>query len=131
MERYDYVKAMTEDIYQWLQDNDFNYPADEDEDDIIESIVDDVWGEDSITGNGAYGYDTKEKCEEYLCHNWDLAIEASREFDMDLSDFIAKSDANHFIQQLDSLVRLQLAPIAATYALDKWKIEHGIPLEDK
>lgn len=88
MERYDYLKAMTADIIEYLHET---YTDEEltqcmeNADDFEEKLHDDLWIEDSVTGNasGSYTFSTW-KAEEYIAHNLDLLAEALREFGCDV-----------------------------------------------
>ena len=91
MEKYDYRKAICEDIRYWLNENDEwkSEYADEDgvwlrddnRDEIAQDLNDRLWVEDGVTGNasGSYTFNAW-KAEEYLCHNLDLLGEALSEF---------------------------------------------------
>lgn len=84
MERYDYRKAMYEDIKEYIAEN---YETEEivkdfmTKDEAFEHLYDEMWTADSVTGNasGSYTFNTW-KAEEMLCHNLDLASEAYKEF---------------------------------------------------
>lgn len=84
MERYDYydeVKADAIDaITERVNYNGIEYLDDEDR------IYDDLWIDDSVTGNasGSYTFSTWE-AEENVCHNLDLLGEALYEFGCDSS----------------------------------------------
>lgn len=88
MERYDYIKAMKEDIREYLNDN---YTAAElaekleDQEEFKNVLNDDLWTVDSVTGNasGSY-YCNAYRAEEAICHNIDLLAEAVREFCCDV-----------------------------------------------
>lgn len=83
MEKYDYKKAMKNDIREYIEDH---YTADEirehmeDRRDWEEQLNDDMWVEDSVTGNasGSYTFNTY-KAAEYICTNLDLLAEAAHE----------------------------------------------------
>lgn len=84
MDKYNYRKEMIKDIKEYITDN----PVELDDDDILtdyynweEYWSDTLWGEDCITGNGPDGYDTEEKCQEYVATNLDLYFEAANEYD--------------------------------------------------
>ena len=77
MEKYDYRKAMCEDIKNWILANDAIEKAHAnnwDRDDFLEYLNDELWDDDSITGNGYHYYDTEDKCAEYVAHNLDLFL---------------------------------------------------------
>ena len=83
---YDYREAMKVDILNAIKEReawtcktvkeDFK-----DIDEAFERLYDDLWVDDSVTGNasGSYTFNTY-KAEENLCHNWDLIEEAMWEF---------------------------------------------------
>lgn len=78
MERYDYRKAVLEDIRTYLNENNFQ-PSDYDydRDSAFENLNEELWVADSVTGNGSgsYTFSTWE-AEENLCHNLELLMEA-------------------------------------------------------
>jgi hypothetical protein len=82
MERYDYRKAMKEDILDYISDevnlDDFRGKRSE----LEELLNDDLWICDDVTGNasGSYTFSTY-RAEEYIAHNWDLLEEAMQEFE--------------------------------------------------
>ena len=81
MERYDYRRAMKEDIYNYIREgidlDDWRGKRCE----LEEALYDQLWITDSVTGNasGSYTFSTY-RAEEYIAHNWDLLEEAMREF---------------------------------------------------
>lgn len=83
MEKYDYKKAMKNDIREYIEDH---YTAEEirermeDRREWEEKLNDDMWITDSVTGNasGSYTFDTY-KAAEYICTNLDLLAEAAHE----------------------------------------------------
>lgn len=76
MRNYDYREAVCEDIRAYIKENGFESE---------EQLNDDLWCEDSVTGNasGSYTFSTWQ-AEENLCHNWDLLEDAMREFGCDV-----------------------------------------------
>lgn len=76
MEKYDYYKAVYDDVLDYIENN-VDFSEFDDLDDIAETLRDDLWTEDSVTGNasGSYTFSTW-KAEENLCHNLDLLGEA-------------------------------------------------------
>lgn len=84
MERYDYRKAMMEDILDYIN-SEIDLDSFKGKRDKLEELLnDDLWICDSVTGNasGSYFFSTW-KAEEALAHNWDLLEEAMREFEDD------------------------------------------------
>lgn len=78
---YDYKEAMTEDVKEWIKENIDLTEWTEDREGLEQQLNDDLWTEDSITGNasGSY-YCNSYKAEESIAHNWDLLNEALDEF---------------------------------------------------
>lgn len=82
MNKYNYLEAITNDIECWMdKDGDpFDISQFENRDEAAEFLNDELWDEDSITGNGPNGYASEEECEEFLCHNLNLLFDALFEF---------------------------------------------------
>ena len=87
-EVYDYREAVKDDILEALNNGDYDYILNNDEykdengaliadDDLYNALYDEMWIDDSITGNGSgsYTFNTY-KAESNLCHNLDLLAEA-------------------------------------------------------
>lgn len=86
MEKYDYKRVITDDVKDWIvNDTDIieNGYMDGRDDDLYNWIYDEVFDEDSITGNGSYYYGTEEFCSECLSGNFDILYEAAHEFAID------------------------------------------------
>ena len=85
MEKYNYYEAVADDVREYLNDNytreEIMERIEEDRDDFAQRLNDDLWTEDSVTGNasGSYTFNTW-KAEENICHNLDLLGEAVDEF---------------------------------------------------
>lgn len=83
---YDYREAMRNDINNAIDEKE-NWigktinEAYEDVDEAFDQLYDDMWVDDSVTGNasGSYTFNTY-KAEEYICHNLDLLEQAMNEF---------------------------------------------------
>ena len=82
MEKYDYRRAITDDVKDWIV-NETDILEKEFTDDLYDWIYDEVFDNDGITGNGWSYYNTEEKCSEYLSGNFDLLYEAAHEFCVD------------------------------------------------
>lgn len=86
MEKYDYRRAITDDIKDWIiNETDIieeGIKEDRDED-LYNWIYEEVFDEDSITGNGPYYYGTEDFCSECLSGNFDILYEAAHEFAID------------------------------------------------
>lgn len=77
--KYDYIENVKNDIKEYIKEN---YESLEEVDE--NKLYDDLFLEDSVTGNssGSY-YCNTWKAEEAICHNLDLASEAFYEFGYD------------------------------------------------
>lgn len=84
---YDYQSVVKEDVKNYIHEN---YSADEIRESLetsvarsgfSETLYDDLWANDSVTGNasGSYTFNTWQ-AEENLCHNMDLLKEACEAF---------------------------------------------------
>ena len=90
MEKYNYREAICEDIREYIK---YHYEEDElryemnDRDRFEEYLNDDLWADDSVTGNGSGSYFFSTwKAEEAICHNYDLLSEAMSEFGCEPND---------------------------------------------
>lgn len=90
MDRYDYRKAIKNDILEYINAN-IDLEDFENLDELAEYLNEELWTVDSVTGNeiGSYTLNTYE-AEENLCHNLDLLSEAFNEFGLDMSYQIEK-----------------------------------------
>lgn len=80
MNGYDYREAVKDDILTYIEEN-IDFKDFETLDDLAEQLNDDLFVEDSVTGNasGSYTFSNYE-AEGNLCHNLDLLGEALEEF---------------------------------------------------
>lgn len=88
---YDYREAMTEDVKEWIKENINLTEWTEDREGLEQQLNDDLWTEDSITGNasGSY-YCNSYNAEESIAHNWNLLSEALDEFGQNNINVIEK-----------------------------------------
>ncbi len=86
MKTYNYYEAVKADVENYVL-NEVDLSQYEDSDELAEFLNDELFCEDSVTGNasGSYTFNAWE-AEENLCHNLDLLTEANAEFggDMDV-----------------------------------------------
>ena len=83
MEKYNYLEAVKDYVREYLKYDNIKVTAST-RDEIESKLNDDLFCEDSVTGNasGSYTFNTWE-AEEYLCHNLELLGEALNEFGTD------------------------------------------------
>ena len=103
MKKYDYEKALYEDIYNYIKNNINLYDYD-DKEKAYNALDEALWPEDCITGNGPYGYADEDKCGKYVGDNLKLAFEALREFCVKLRDIPDTSPAKY----MDATIRCYL-----------------------
>jgi hypothetical protein len=103
MERYDYREAIKNDIMNYIDDN-IDFRDFEDLDELAEQLNDDLFIDDSVTGNasGSYTFNTYE-AEENISHNLDLLGEALEEFGCG-ADYLI----NHGAEACDVTIRCYL-----------------------
>lgn len=80
MNTYNYEEAVKNDILAYIEEN-IDFKDFETLDDLAEQLYDDLFVEDSVTGNASGSYTfSNDQAEENLCHNLDLLGEALEEF---------------------------------------------------
>ena len=84
---YNYVKKMTRDIVEYVKDN--YSAADLADPDFRDTLYEELWVEDDITGNGQRGYYCKdiEDVKAMVFENVDTLIEALEEFGNEPDDY--------------------------------------------
>lgn len=76
---YNYMEAMAEDIKEYINEVTLSDYANRDE--LEQHLNETLWTEDSVTGNASGSYTCNAYiAEEYICHNWDLLVEAIQDF---------------------------------------------------
>lgn len=118
MEKYDYLEAVKDDVIEYIKyEVDASDYADRDE--LEEFLNDELFVNDSVTGNASGSYFCNSwKAEECLCHNMDLLGEALYEFGSD-SDYLMKNGA----EACDVTIRCYLLGQAIAEALDELEDE--------
>ena len=82
MERYDYEKAVRDDISGWLKEEAEFLGKYRSKEDALNDLEYRMMGSDSVTGNASGSYTFNSWiAEEYLCHNMDLFIESCEWYD--------------------------------------------------
>ena len=108
---YDYLEAEKEDVLDYIKEN-IDFSSFEDIEELEEELNEELWSEDSVTGNASGSY-TYNRCfaEEYITHNLDLLGEALENFGCDGSSI--KKGA----EWCDVTIRCYLLPSAISEAL--------------
>ena len=117
MEKYDYLQAVIDDVKQYIADNEITVTTDN-RDEIEQQLNDDLFTDDSVTGNasGSYTFSTWQ-AEENLCHNMDLLADALSGFGCTL-DYLEKG-----AEACDVTIRCYLLNQAISDVLDEIEIE--------
>lgn len=115
---YNYLEAMKKDITEYIN-NEINLADYADRDELESSLNDDLFTEDSVTGNasGSY-YCNSWKAEEALAHNWDLLAEALEAFGQDGTDILKEG-----AEAMDVTIRCYLLGQAIGEVLDDMEDE--------
>lgn len=103
MKKYNYEDILYNDIKNYIQDNNINI-NDYTKEDFFDFLDEELWAEDSITGNGPYGYANEEECAEYVGDNLKLAFTALRDFEVRMRDVPDEYPAKY----MDSTIRCYL-----------------------
>ena len=116
-ERYDYLEHMTADVIDAIRerytDDEIRARLDDDRDELAQDLSDDLWTDDSVTGNasGSY-YCNAWRAEDAIAHNWDLISDMVDEFDA--ADILRNGP-----EAIDVSIRCYLLGQAIDAALDQ------------
>lgn len=112
---YNYVEEICRDVRDYLTDS---YSTEELMDMRAGDIVDELFGEDMVVGNGPYGYDYEEVVQKYVCDNFMLALRALHDFGYDI-EYLLRYDSNKIFRFIDCLIRLDLLPECVEQVLEE------------
>ena len=119
---YNYLEAMKEDIKDYFEENESDF-EEMDKEEIEEKLNDDLWTNDSITGNGSGSYTfNRNEAKENLDGNEDLLREALNEFCVD-SDTIADNFLNENYEYFDVTIRCYLLGQAIAEFLEESEVD--------
>ena len=126
MEKYNYLEAVTTDAKQAILEN-LNYWSFTDREELEEVANDELWINDSVTGNasGSYTFSTWQ-AEENLCHNMDELEEACEEFGQDIGEAVKQG-----AEYCDVTIRCYLLGQAISAALDELEEEGKIQYQEE
>lgn len=121
MEKYNYLEQVTADAKEAILEN-MEYWDFDDREELEEVAHDELWVDDSVTGNGSGSYFFSTwKAEEALCHNLDLLAEACEEFGQDIGEAVKQG-----AEACDVTIRCYLLGQAIAAALDELEEEGKI-----
>lgn len=115
MTTYNYLEAVTDDVKNYIEENINRTDWTDNRDGLEEKLNDDLFVNDSVTGNasGSYTFNTWQ-AEENLCHNFELLTEACTEFGDDMGRLISKG-----AETCDVTIRCYLLGQAIAEVLDE------------
>ena len=126
MEKYNYLEAVTNDAKTAILEN-MNDWSFTDREELEEIANDNLWADDSVTGNGSGSYTFSTwKAEENLCHNMDELEEACDEFGKDIGEAV-----KHGAEYCDVIIRCHLLGQAISAALDELEEEGKIQYQEE
>ena len=79
---YNYLEELKSDVRNYIKEVASDYMDCEDMDELRDSLYDNLWDEDSVTGNGSGSYTfNREEAKKYVSDNLDLMVEAYKDLD--------------------------------------------------
>ena len=122
MKAYNYEEAVKNDVRTWISDNVKLSEWKDDREGLEEYLNDELFTDDSVTGNGSgsYTFNTWE-AEENICHNMELLGEAFEEFGDDAGQILKKG-----AEACDVTIRCYLLGSAIAAVLDELEEEGRI-----
>ena len=111
MEKYNYREAIINDLKDWITNEAvMSELKDLNDEELFESIYDEAFGIDSITGNGLDYYDTEDNCSKNLAGNIDLLYLAAQNYciDDDILVLIKHYEDKSLARYFDSIIRCYL-----------------------
>lgn len=126
MKTYNYLEAVTNDTKAAILENINNWDF-ADREELEEIANDELWIDDSVTGNasGSYTFNTWQ-AEENLCHNMDELEDACNEFGQDIGEAVKQG-----AEYCDVTIRCYLLGQAISAALDELEEEGKIQYQEE
>ena len=126
MEKYNYLENVTADAKTAILEN-LNYWSFTNREELEEVANDELWINDSVTGNasGSYTFSTWQ-AEENLCHNMDELEDACNEFGQDIGEAVKQG-----AEYCDVTIRCYLLSQAISAALDELEEEGKIQYQEE
>ena len=114
---YNYLEAMKKDITEYIN-NEINLADFTDRDELESSLNDDLFTEDSVTGNASGSYTfSRAQAQEYVTDNIDLLKDACEEFGTDAT-LVGEWFLSDDWEKMDVTIRCYLLCQAIGEALD-------------
>ena len=114
---YNYLEAMKKDITEYIN-NEINLADYADRDELESSLNDDLFTEDSVTGNASGSYTfSRAQAQEYVKDNIDILKDACEEFGTDAAS-VGEWSLSDDWEKMDVTIRCYLLGQAIGEALD-------------
>ena len=114
---YNYLEELKSDVKNYIKEVASDYMDCEDIDELRENLYDNLWDEDSVTGNGSGSYTfNREEAKKYVADNLDLMVEAYKEFDS-IEKLVNNLEDSDF-ETIDVTIRCYLLSQALDEVLD-------------
>ena len=120
MKKYDYMDSLKNAIRSYLEDEfiDCMERLEDDRDELEQKLYDDLWINDSVTGNGSGPYTfNRQKAKENVIDNMDLLAEMADAFCVELSE-LGERFKNEDWEWFDVSIRCYLLGQAISEVLD-------------
>ena len=115
--KYNYLENMVKDIKEVIED--YNIGTYEDREEAEQGLHDEMWCDDSVTGNGSGSYTfCRETAKTYVLDNMDVCIEALKEFCVE-SETVAEKFLSEDWEYFDVTIRCYLLGQAISEVLDE------------
>lgn len=116
--RYNYLESIKADVMEYIK-NEVNLTDYEDKDELQEALHDDLWTEDSVTGNASGSYTfCRQTAKEYVTENMEECIEALKEFCVE-SETVAEKFLSEDWEYFDVTIRCYLLGQAISEVLEE------------
>ena len=126
MKTYNYLEAVTNDAKAAILEN-MNYWSFTNREELEEVANDELWVDDSVTGNGSGSYTFSTwQAEENLCHNMDELEDACNEFGQDIGEAVKQG-----AEYCDVTIRCYLLGQAISAAIDELEEEGKIQYKEE
>nr|DAI16714.1 MAG TPA: hypothetical protein [Caudoviricetes sp.] len=126
---YNYNEAVKNDVLDYIR-NEVNFSEFEDMEELEQSLNDDLWTVDSVTGNASGSYTfNRYQAQEYVMDNIELLNEACEEFGTN-TETVGEKFLNEEFEWMDVTVRCYLLDQAISEALEEVEDEFNAAHEN-
>ena len=116
--KYNYLESINADVMEYIE-NEVNLTDYEDKDELQEELHNNLWTEDSVTGNGSGSYTfCRQTAKEYVTENMEECIEALKEFCIE-AETIAEKFLSEDWEYFDVTIRCYLLGQAISEVLEE------------